>query len=273
MRRVGNPVLAVVVSFLGMSLLATGAGAVPPLGPAADPGAGIWNAAAGAAPVQSETIHLAGMQAPATVDFDAAGIPTVRAGSESDAYFVQGYLQARFRLTEMDMERRIAEGRLAELLGPAGVDSDTFELQTGVLRTAQAELDAMPAGSPQAVALAAFSQGANAWIDGLRRSGDWPTAFALTSVFPKDWTPLDSLAIQGLLTQTLSYTEIPLYLEKYDQTLGPQLTAQFFPVQPADQQSPYDPGPYPYLGVASWPADFSPGGTATLSRAARTAAK
>lgn len=257
MRRVANPVLAVVVSFLGMSLLATGAGAVPPLGPAADPGAGIWNAAAGAAPVRSETIHLAGMQAPATVDFDAAGIPTVRAGSESDAYFVQGYLQARFRLTEMDMERRIAEGRLAELLGPAGVDSDTFELQTGVLRTAQAELDAMPAGSPQAVALAAFSQGANAWIDGLRRSGDWPTAFALTSVFPKDWTPLDSLAIQGLLTQTLSYTEIPLYLEKYDQTLGPQLTAQFFPVQPADQQSPYDPGPYPYLGVASWPADVN----------------
>lgn len=264
LRRRANMVLATVVSLLGMSLLAFGSGVVPPLGPAVDPGAGVWNASAGAAPVKSETIRLPGMRAPATVAFDTAGIPTVRAESEPDAYLVQGYLQARFRLTEMDMERRIAEGRLSEFVGPPGVDSDTFELQIGLLRTAQAELDAMPAGSPQAVALTAFSQGVNAWIADLRRSGDWPTAFALTGVHPKDWTPLDSLAIQGLLTQTLSYTAIPLYLDKYNQTLGPELTKQFFPMQPADKQSPYDPGPYQYLGVAPWPANVNaaavPGG-------------
>jgi penicillin amidase len=128
LRRRANMVLAIVVCLLGMSLLAFGSGVVPPLGPAMNPGAGVWNAAAGAAPVKSETISLPGMHAPATVTFDSAGIPTVRAGSEPDAYLVQGYLQARFRLTEMDMERRIAEGRLAEFVGPPGVESDTFEL-------------------------------------------------------------------------------------------------------------------------------------------------
>src|SRR5262245_14433263 len=137
MRRV-NAVLASAVAALVMTLLAVGYGPVPALGTVLSPGGGVWGSAGDAVAVGSRTVRLAGMHQPATVSFDSAGVPEVRAGSDRDMFLVQGYLEASFRLGQMDLERRTARGRLAELQGPGAVESDTFELQTGVLRTAEA---------------------------------------------------------------------------------------------------------------------------------------
>src|SRR5262249_35213354 len=156
--------------------------------------------------VGSRTVRLAGMHQPATVSFDSAGVPEVRAGSDRDMFLVQGYLEASFRLGQMDLERRTARGRLAELQGPGAVESDTFELQTGVLRTAEATWAATPPDSPEGQALIAFSRGVNDRLAEVRRTGNWPVVFTLTGVYPQDWTPVDTLAIQVLLTQFLDYT-------------------------------------------------------------------
>ena len=48
-------------------------------------------------------------------------------------------MHAKFRLTELDAERRLGEGRLAQLGGPGDLASDEFELRLGLLRTAQNE--------------------------------------------------------------------------------------------------------------------------------------
>ncbi len=71
--------------------------------------------------------------------FTSHGVPSVRAASQDDAFLALGYLHASFRLTEMDLERRLGEGRVAQLAGPAGLPSDKFELRLGLLRTAQQE--------------------------------------------------------------------------------------------------------------------------------------
>ncbi|MEY9929760.1 penicillin amidase [Catenulispora sp. GP43] len=262
-RRRANIVLSIVVSVAMMGLLAAGAGAIPPLGSALDPGAGVWDSAADGRPVKTETIRLDGMHAAATVSFDTAGVPTMHAGSEEDLFLVEGYVQARFRLSQMDLERRTAEGRLAELAGSPAVDSDTFELQTGLLRTAQANWSATPPDSEQGKALTAFSQGVNDRLAEVRRDGDWPTIFALTGVHPRDWTPVDSLAVQGVLTQVLSYTTLPLKLDKLNSSLGPELTKAWFPVQSPTAQRPYDTGPYQNLGIAPLPADADAAATPT----------
>ena len=69
----------------------------------------------------------------------------------------------------MDLERRLGEGRLAQLAGPAAVGSDKFELRLGLLRTAQQEWAATPRSSPAARALLAYTRGVNDDLAQVRR--------------------------------------------------------------------------------------------------------
>jgi penicillin amidase len=178
------------------------------------------------------------------------GVASIRAADESDAFLALGYLHARFRLTEMDLERCLGEGRIAQLAGPAGLSSDKFELRLGLLRTAQAEWAATGRTSPAGQALIAYSRGVNDYLAQARRSGDWPSIYALAGVYPGDWTPVDSLVVQGVLTQQLDYTTTPLDYALLERSLGAAHTMAWFPVLPPGQQAPYDPGPYRYRGIA-----------------------
>jgi penicillin amidase len=153
----------------------------------------------------------------------------------------------------MDLERRLAEGSLAQLAGAKYVASDEFELRLGLLRTARQEWAAMPKSSPAARALTAYSRGVNDYLTQVRASGQWPAVFSLAGVYPADWTPVDSLAVQGGLTQALDFTTTPLDYALLERSLGSQNTMNWFPVQPPGQQNPYDPGPYRDLGVAPIP--------------------
>jgi penicillin G amidase len=57
---------------------------------------------------------------PCEVLRDAHGIPHIRAASEADAFAALGWVHAQDRLWQMEFQRRLAAGRLAELLGEAG---------------------------------------------------------------------------------------------------------------------------------------------------------
>ena len=146
----------------------------PPLGPALDPGRGVWTSASGAALPHAQALPLPGLDHPVQVSFTSHGVPSVRAAGQHDLFLALGYLHARFRLTQMDLERRLGEGRLAQLAGPSALGSDKFELRLGLLRTAQQEWAQMPRSSPAAQALLAYSRGVNDYLAQLRR--DRPVA-------------------------------------------------------------------------------------------------
>src|SRR3954470_15598327 len=55
---------------------------------------------------------------------DGLGVPHIAAASLDDALFAQGYATAQDRLWQMDSLRRLAGGELAEIIGPALLDSD-----------------------------------------------------------------------------------------------------------------------------------------------------
>ena len=178
--RISHGVVALCVSGALLGLLAFGYGPVPALGRALDPGRGAWASAAGGVPLRSQTLTLPGLAHPVSVAFTGHGVPSIRAAGQEDAFLTRGYLHARFRLTEMDLERRLGEGRVAQLAGPAGVSSDEFELRLGLLRTAQREWAAMPRSGPAALALLAYSRGVNDYLAQVRADGQWPSIFALT---------------------------------------------------------------------------------------------
>jgi penicillin amidase len=248
--RIGGGIAAVAVSAVVLWVMAAGAGPVPPLGPVLDPGHGVWTSAAGAQRPGSRALTVPGLRHPARVWFTSHGVASVAASSPDDAYLTLGYLHARFRLSQLDLQRRLAEGRVAQLAGQGSVSSDEFELRLGLLRTAQREWAQTPRSSPAARALLAYARGVNDYLAQARARHEWPALFTLTGVYPRDWTPVDSLAIQGLLTQQLDFTTTPLDYAVLERTLGPSRTMAWFPVLPRGPQHPYDPGPYRYRGIA-----------------------
>jgi len=241
---IGNGVAALAASACLLGALGLGFGTTPALGRALVPGYGAWTSAANASLPHSATLTVAGLTRGVQVSFSRHGVPSISAHAEVDAYLALGYVQAEYRLAEMDRARRVAEGRLAQLTGAQGVVSDEFELRLGLLRTAQHEWARLPKSSPAARVLIAYSRGVNDYLAQLRASGQWPAVFSLAGVYPRNWTPVDSLAVQGDLTQELDFTTTPLDYAVLERSLGAARTMRWFPVQPVNAQNPYDPGPY-----------------------------
>jgi penicillin G amidase len=263
--RYGNAFAALAAAGILLGLLGAGFATIPALGPALVPGRGVWASASGEGLPVSQTLRIAGLHRPVRVWFTSQGMASIDAKTDDDAYLALGYLEAHFRLSEMDVERRLAEGRLAQLTGPSAVRSDEFELRIGLLRTAQQEWALMPRSSPAAQALIAYSRGVNDDLAQVRASGAWPAVFSLAGVYPRDWTPVDSLAVQGLAAQESSFCTAPLGYELLERSLGAARTMDWFPILPPNPQRPYDRGPYPKLGLEpiAVPAD---GREAALAR-------
>src|SRR4051812_41780552 len=67
---------------------------------------------------------VAGLGAPVHVDLDARAIPTVHAATIVDAMRAQGYLVARERMFQLEMQRRFATGTLSEIVGGDALSID-----------------------------------------------------------------------------------------------------------------------------------------------------
>ena len=213
---------------------------------------------------------MPGLTSPVTVSFSTQGVPSLSAGSTHDLFVAMGYVHAKFRLSELDAERRLGEGRLAQLAGPSDLASDEFELRLGLLRTAQNQW-ARTTGAARD-ALLAYARGVNDDIAQVRASGDWPALFTLTGQYPRPWTPVDSLVVQGVLTQELDYTTGPLDYALLEKSLGSANTADWFPVLAKNTQTPYDPGPYVKAPLTPVPADVASSAPAAPAPASAPAA-
>jgi penicillin G amidase len=176
---------------LGLSALVLIAGSVA---------AGLWYWQA-SLPRHAGTLQVAGLGAPVKIERDAHAIPHIVAASEADALFALGYVHAQDRLWQMDFARRIAQGRLAELVGPAGVETDKVLRTLGIMRGAQQLLDAMDADTRAMVD--AYVAGINAHLD--TRSGPLPPEFLITRApAPARWTALDSLGWAMMMALDMS---------------------------------------------------------------------
>ncbi len=225
-------------------IAAFGAGPLPPLGSALNIGKGVWTSATDARSLQNETLHFAGLQQPVTVVFEQDGTAHIRAATDHDLFWTIGYLHARFRLTEMDLERRQGEGLLSEILGSQALNEDRFNNILGLERTARTEWQMMSAGSAVRQFLLAYAQGVNTRIDEDVQNGTLPFMFKLLNYQPRQWTPIDTLVVQGDLIFTQDFSTTPLDYAEMIKALGYQRTMQWFPVLPPDTQHPYETGPY-----------------------------
>jgi penicillin G amidase len=272
-RRVADCLGALIVAAIALMLSTGGAGAAPALGPALNPGTGVWQLSPDAGTASAATIMLPALDKAGTVSFERDGATHITAGTDPDLFRLIGFVDARYRLTQMDLERRQALGQLSAVLGKSGLNSDKFELDLGLNRAAQRDWDHMAPTDPARVALTSYAQGVNAAIGQLEANHQLPTLFKLLGYAPQRWTPLDSLAIQRLMTQTLSFSEAAVTWSYAGKAIPSTVFNQWFPAVSANPQVPYDPGPYQKAPLAPLPvrADPASGGRGSQAPGAPSA--
>ncbi len=139
-------------------------------------------------PPRHQKIALPGLSAPVQVAFDPNGIAFIHAANSHDAAEALGYIHAENRLFQMDLMRRAAAGRLAELFGPLALGNDEEMRRLGVSESAAADVASL---SPDAKAmLGAYADGVNAWIS---RRGRLAAPEYLILGRPQPWQITDSL--------------------------------------------------------------------------------
>jgi penicillin amidase len=231
-----------------------GIGTVPALGRTLNPGTGVWTDAGSAALPTDQSLTVPGISSKTTVGFDSSGTVHINAGTDADMFRAIGYVQARERIFQMDLMRRQAAGQLSAIIGESALSSDTFELDVGLVRDAAREWQDMPASSPGRAALIEFSQGVNAAIGQMEHDHTLPMYFKLLGYAPAPWTPMDSILIQYLQTQSLSLDDSPLPYSYLAKGLGIQRFNSLFTAAPQNSQVPWDTGPYQKLPLERLPS-------------------
>jgi penicillin G amidase len=183
----------------------------------------------------SGRLELPGLTAAVTVQQDENGMAYIRAENTDDLFFAQGFVTARDRLFQMQLNRMMAQGRISELAGEAALDLDRRMRTIGLHRMAQKQAQIL--NKKNADLFQKYVDGINAFID--RTPGDIPLEFRLSGITPDRWQIADSLSIlfyMGFATAANLDTEIisQMLLE----TVGYEKTRQVLPlnIHPDDPQ-------------------------------------
>jgi penicillin amidase len=152
-------------------------------------------------PSREGQFQIASLKGAVDVRFDARGVPHIAAEHEQDLAAALGWLHANDRMTQMELGRRAAFGRLSEILGEGTVDTDIYFRTLRLGETAEALERA--ASAPSKAWLQAYAAGVNAWLR--QRQGSFSPELRLLGVDPEPWKPRDSLAFALLMARDLSF--------------------------------------------------------------------
>lgn len=152
----------------------------------------------GAIPDYNKDVQIKGLTGEVSVLRDSHGIPHIYAENETDLYRAVGFTMAQDRLWQMDLLRRVTQGRLSEILGKDQVNTD---LLMRALRIQEKSEKIIAGASPEIIqALEAFSAGVNEYI----RYYPLPPEFKILGYNPEPWEPVQSINLIGYMSWDLT---------------------------------------------------------------------
>ncbi len=203
-------------------------GPLPPLGALLDPAHGIWTVAGNTLPPRDATVRIPGMDGQVDVKYDARGVPHIFATTEEDAYRALGYVVARDRLFQLDIQTRAASGRLTELVGAQALRLDETPREMGMPRAAELKLAALdPKGTSRRM-MNAYATGVNAYIDSITPA-DYPIEYKLLNARPERWSPINSIHLLNRMGWTLAADDPDHIFERAAALVGDSAAASVFP--------------------------------------------
>ena len=137
---------------------------------------------------------------PVTVRWNDHQVPFIEAASDRDAAVALGAVHGHLRLSQIEIMRRLSQGRLAEVLGPGAVEFDHALRLLDVGRAAAAIEAAMPDATR--AWLGGFADGLNAQAAAL---AERPYELELLDVRPEPWTPADLIVLSRVASMDFTW--------------------------------------------------------------------
>jgi len=178
-------------------------GSIPPLGKFLSPQEGFWQNAEAISKDYNEELALPGLKGKVEVWLDDRMVPHIFAEQEADAYYAEGFLHARDRLWQMELQTRAAQGRLSEILGPKLLEYDRRQRRLGMGYAAEASAAAMLKDGTTKMMVEAYSAGINAYISTLSYS-DLAVEYKLLDYRPEPWSPVKCAALLKYMSYDLA---------------------------------------------------------------------
>ncbi len=160
-----------------------------PLGKLLSPQNGLWQNAEPTDYDYSADLSFKQLKGKVDVYFDDRLVPHVFAEEENDAFFVQGYLHAKFRLWQMEFQTYASAGRLCELVGKKAINLDRDKRRLGMTFAAEIMLKEIEKDPATLAACDNYTAGVNAYIESLNES-TLPLEYKLLGYYPEKWTNL-----------------------------------------------------------------------------------
>lgn len=136
-------------------------------------------------PPTSGVQPIKGLAQNVSIRRNALGMPLIETGTFHDALFALGYVHASDRLSQMVSLRLLAQGRLAEMVGPGALEIDRF-MRTVNLRQA-AEIQYRNASPRLQRFFEVYARGVNAYL--YRYRDKLPMDLAQSGYRPEYWKP------------------------------------------------------------------------------------
>lgn len=146
-------------------------------------------------PKYSGELKFEGLQDKVTVFYDDQGVPHINAENDIDAYKVFGYVHAQDRLWQMELIRRLAAGRLAEVFGKDLVRVDKFFSGLGIEEAAEKTITKLDKNSNAYKLTEAYLAGINQFI----KEGQTPLEFYMVGLEKEPYTIKDVYNVFGYM--------------------------------------------------------------------------
>ena len=148
-------------------------------------------------PMLEGELEIAGLKEEVQVRYDDYGVPHIQAKNAEDAYMALGFVHAQDRLFQMEMLRRVASGRLSEVLGGKLLPVDKLFRTLGVNHAAEenARLLLSADTSDYQRAAHAYIRGLNAFIS----TGKAPIEFTLAGIPLTPFEDKDLFLVAGYM--------------------------------------------------------------------------
>jgi len=134
-------------------------------------------------------LKLPGLKQEVRVKRNNWGVPLIEAKNREDMFFALGFVHGQDRMFQMDLTRRLATGRLSEVMGPQALEIDTYHKTLLIEEAIEKSLTDVP---PEiAVIIDAYCRGVNAFIE----TQPLPFEFKVLGYRPAPWETADVLSV------------------------------------------------------------------------------
>lgn len=202
---------------------------IPAFGKFLNPQEGCWQNAEPFDVDYSADLQFTDLKGKVDVYLDDRLVPHVFAEQESDAYFVQGYLHAKFRLWQMELQTHFAAGRAAEIVGPVALEHDREFRRLGMVYAAENSLAIMEQDKKTKAYCDAYTRGINAYVESLN-AATLPLEYKLMGYVPEKWNNLKTALFMKYISFDLAGHDNDFEMTNARQFFGPADFEKLFPL-------------------------------------------